>query len=216
VIFLKKVYVFISIILGLLSFLTTSYANVTLPHIVLDAGHGGMDGGTSVVNVLESDLTLEIVFKIREVLVNKGYVCTLTRESKDALCDGKFIKKVDMNKRVEIINDSNADLAISIHLNSYSDSKYRGAQVFYCDNIEDNYKLASIMQESLKTNLKNTDRKIVIRNNIYLLNRVIVPTCIIECGFMSNPNELTLLKSMEYQYMLANAIEYGITTYFER
>jgi N-acetylmuramoyl-L-alanine amidase len=216
VIFLKKIYIFLSIFLIFDSFLITSYANVTLPHIVLDAGHGGMDGGTSVGDVKESDLTLEIVFKIRELLISKGYVVTLTRENKNSLCEGKFIKRTDMNKRVEIINNSNADLALSIHLNHYSDSKYKGAQVFYCDNIEENGMLASSIQDSIINKLKNTDRKIVIRNNIYLLNRVAIPTCIIECGFMSNYNEFLLLKSSSYQHMLAEAIVDGISVYIRK
>lgn len=212
-IFLKKLYVLLYGVVIFVSFLITSYANVTLPHIVLDAGHGGMDGGTSVGDVLESDLTLEIVFKLKELLVERGYIVTLTREDKNALCEGKFIKRIDMNKRVEVINNSNADLAISIHLNSYSDSKYRGAQVFYSDNLEDNFFLATNIQKSLKDNLKNTDRKIVIRNNIYLLNRVMIPTCIVECGFMSNYNEFTLLKTSNYQYSLVKAILSGIETF---
>jgi N-acetylmuramoyl-L-alanine amidase len=197
------------------SFLITSYANVTVRHIVIDPGHGGMDGGTSVGDVLESDLTLEISFKLKEVLEKKGYKVTLTRENKDALCEGKFIKRVDMNKRVDIVNKSNADLALSIHLNNYSDSKYRGAQVFYCDNVEENEKLALTIQNALNDNLKNTNRKIVKRDNIYLLNRVVIPTCIIECGFMSNYNEFLLLKSVEYQYKLAEVITRGVKQYLE-
>jgi N-acetylmuramoyl-L-alanine amidase len=172
-----------------------------------------MDGGTSIGDIKESDLTLEIVFKIKELLVEKGYIVTLTRENKNALCDGKFIKRIDMNKRVEIINNSNANLALSIHLNHYSDPKYKGAQVFYCDNIKDNMILATSIQNAIKNKLMNTNRNIVIRKNVYILNRVIIPTCIIECGFMSNYNEFLLLKSSTYQYNLAEAIVNGVTTY---
>ena len=210
---MKKFYLTVCILLIFVSFLITSYANVTAYHIVIDAGHGGMDGGTSVGNILESDLVLEISLKLKENLERKGYIVTLTRKDKNALCDGKFIKRADMNKRVDIINKSNADLALSIHLNSYSDSKYRGAQVFYCDNIKENEVLASDIQNALINNLNNTDRKIVRRDNIYLLNRVIIPTCIIECGFMTNFNELTLLKNDEYQHRLADAIINGISNY---
>ena len=155
-----------SISITFVSFLITSYANVTPIHVVVDAGHGGMDGGTSIGSVLESDLALEITLKLKEVLERKGYIVTLTREDKNALCEGKFIKRVDMNKRVDIINKSNADLALSIHLNNYSDSKYRGAQVFYCDNIAQNENLALTIQNALSNKLNNTDRKIVKRDNI--------------------------------------------------
>jgi N-acetylmuramoyl-L-alanine amidase len=195
------------------SFLITSYANVTVNHIVVDAGHGGMDGGTSIGSVLESDLALEITLKLKEVLERKGYQVTLTREDKNALCEGEFIKRVDMNKRVDIINNSNADLALSIHLNNYSDSQYRGAQVFYCDNIKENENLALTIQNTLTNKLNNTKRKIVKRDNIYLLNRIIIPACIIECGFMSNYNEFTLLKTDEYQYRLVDSITEGVEQY---
>jgi N-acetylmuramoyl-L-alanine amidase len=197
------------------SFLITSYANVTVNHIVVDAGHGGMDGGTSIGSVLESDLALEITLKLKEVLERKGYKVTLTREDKNALCEGKFIKRVDMNKRVDIINNSNADLALSIHLNNYSDSQYRGAQVFYCDTIKENENLALTIQNTLTNKLNNTKRKIVKRDNIYLLNRIIIPACIIECGFMSNYNEFTLLKTDEYQYRLVDSITEGVEQYLK-
>ena len=204
-----------SISITFVSFLITSYANVTPIHVVVDAGHGGMDGGTSIGSVLESDLALEITLKLKEVLERKGYIVTLTREDKNALCEGKFIKRVDMNKRVDIINKSNADLALSIHLNNYSDSKYRGAQVFYCDNIAQNENLALTIQNALSNKLNNTDRKIVKRDNIYLLNRIIIPACIIECGFMSNYNEFTLLNNSDYQYKIAYAIESGLNEYMK-
>jgi N-acetylmuramoyl-L-alanine amidase len=204
-----------SISITFVSFLITSYANVTPIHVIVDAGHGGMDGGTSIGSVLESDLALEITLKLKEVLERKGYIVTLTREDKNALCEGKFIKRVDMNKRVDIINKSNADLALSIHLNNYSDSKYRGAQVFYCDNIAQNENLALTIQNALSNKLNNTDRKIVKRDNIYLLNRIIIPACIIECGFMSNYNEFTLLNNSDYQYKIAYAIESGINEYMK-
>ena len=213
---MKKIYIFLSSLFIFVSSLITSYANVTPYHVVLDAGHGGMDGGSNVGDIKESDLVLEIVLNLKEILEKNGFIVTLTRTSKDALCEGKFIKKVDMNNRIKIINNSNADLALSIHLNYYSDSKYRGAQVFYSDNNEQNYNLAFSIQNTFINELRNTNRKVVVRNNIYLLNRVLIPICIIECGFMSNFNELTLLKTKEYQQSLSIIIMNGIISYLNR
>lgn len=209
---MKKIYIIFCLILYSFSIVISTFANVDSYHIVLDAGHGGMDGGTSVDNILESDLSLEIVYKLKNILESKGYLVTLTRVDKGSLCSGKFIKREDMNKRVEIINSSNANLALSIHMNYFSDSKYRGSQVFYC-NSYNNSKLAECIQSSLILSLNNTDRKTVVRDNIYILNRVTIPICIIECGFMSNKNELILLKNSEYQLKLANAIVKGIENF---
>ncbi|MDE7385296.1 MAG: N-acetylmuramoyl-L-alanine amidase, partial [Anaeroplasmataceae bacterium] len=120
-----------------------------------------------------------------------------------------------MLNRVKKINTSNASLALSIHLNKFSIEKYHGAQVFYSKTNPNNQLLAETMQTSLCNYLKNTDRKIVKRDNIFLLNKVTIPLCIIECGFMSNKEELHLLQSEEYQYKIAYALFYGVEDYLK-
>ena len=162
-----------------------------------------MDIGASIGNIYESDLVLEMSFKIKKVLEKKGYLVILTRENKDSLCEGKFIKREDMNKRIGIINKSNARLVLSIHLNKFNIERYRGSQVFYSSINKENKILAEAIQNSLKSYLNNTDRTIVNRDNIYLLNRVNLPCCLIECGFMSNKEEFILLRDESYQYKFA-------------
>ena len=197
--------------LFLLYFFTLYNAEQNLePIICIDPGHGGMDSGTSVDGLKESDIVLKISFVIKEVLDDLGYITVLTRESKDSLCEGKFIKKEDMDKRIKIVDDSNASILISIHLNYFADEIYSGAQLFYSDKNHQSKKLAQYIQDSIKDNLNNTNRTVVYRDNIYLLNKVKIPSCIIECGFMSNKEELKNLIDYNYQKNLAYAIALGI------
>lgn len=183
--------------------------------VAIDAGHGGMDGGASIGDVKESDLTLAIAKKTKEVMEEHGLSVVMTRENENHLCNNEFVKKEDMLKRVSIINASNASLALSIHLNKFNVERYSGAQVFYSKTNSLNMLVAETMQKNLSCHLKNTDRKIVRRDNIFLLNRVTIPCCIIECGFMSNPNEFALLQKEEYQYKLAYALFYGVEDYLK-
>lgn len=181
--------------------------------IVVDPGHGGVDGGASIGNIREATLTLQISKKIKEVFETNGIKVLLTRETEEDLSSGEFVKREDMLKRVNLINTSKATLALSIHLNKFNIERYNGAQVFYSKTNALNMYLAETMQQSLIHYLKNTNRKIVRRENIFLLNRVTIPCCIIECGFMSNKEELALLQTEEYQYKLSYAMLYGVQTY---
>lgn len=183
--------------------------------IFVDPGHGGVDGGASIGEVKESTLTLQIAKKMKEVFEENGVHVLLTRETEDDLSEDEFIKKEDMIKRVNMINTSTACLAISIHMNKFNIEKYRGAQVFYSQTNELSKLLAERMQFNLKAYLKNTDRQIVKRDNIFLLNKVTRPCCIVECGFMSNQQELALLQSEEYQYKLAHSLFYGVEDYLK-
>ncbi len=211
---MKKIMVLIAFLLSLISLLISVYAETEFQKtIVLDAGHGGMDGGASVGNILEADLTLQFVLKMKEVFEENDFKVILTRRDKNDLCENEFVKKEDMAKRAAIINQSNAQLALSIHMNKFSIQKYRGAQAFYSDNHPHNLFLADTLQNNLEHCLKNTHRSIVKRDNIYLLNHVVIPCCIVECGFMSNPEELALLKSDEYQYQFAKAVLIGVENY---
>ena len=133
----------------------------------------------------------------------------LTREDNNDLCDGDFIKRSDMNQRVKKINSGNYLCCISIHQNTFSDSKYRGAQTFYSDSNSSSKELALNVQNSIKYYLNNTTRDIVKRTNVYLLNKVSIPAILIECGFLTNAEEAKLLKTYEYQKTLAYSIYYG-------
>lgn len=214
---MKKTYIFISLIICFISLISTTKAieNDT-KIIVIDPGHGGMDCGAKVGDIFESDLVLEISKKIKIVFEKYGYIVILTRNNKESLCESKFVKKEDMNKRIKIVNESNAAIALSIHLNKFSIPKYRGAQVFYSNANKNNAILAKSIQDSLKNTLNNTDREYLERNNIYLLNRITIPMCIIECGFMSNADELKLLLDEHYQYNIALALLKGVNNYIVR
>ena len=191
-------------------FTTKSFADESTYTVYIDPGHGGMDGGATIGSIKESTITLQISKKIQEVFENNNIKAILTRETEDDLSTKEFVKREDMLKRVNMINTSKANLALSIHLNKFSIEKYRGAQVFYSQTNPNNLLLAETMQRNLISYLKNTDRKIVKRDNVFLLNRVTIPCCIIECGFMSNPTEFDLLQSDDYQYKIACALLLGV------
>lgn len=212
---MRKLFIFISLFICLYSIINAQAFIENDKIIVVDPGHGGMDIGASIGDIYESDLVLEISYKIKEVLEKNGYMVILTRTNKDSLCSGKFIKKEDMNKRINIINNSNAKVSISIHLNKFNIERYKGAQVFYSSINDENKILAQTIQDSLKNYLNNTDRSIVKRDNIYLLNRVRISCCLIECGFMSNKEELVLLQDEKYQYKFAEAILMGVNNYLK-
>ena len=190
----------LSIILIVFSFcLTNISAEEKREYIVIDPGHGGMDPGCNIGDIKESDIVLNISFKIKEVLESFGYNVILTRETKEALCDGKYVKRLDTEKRINIINRYSPILVLSIHLNEFGLQQYRGAQVFYNNNNESNKKLAEIIQSTFSMYLKNTTRNIKLLERNYLLNRIHFPACIVECGFLSNNQELELLLNEEYQ-----------------
>ena len=188
-------------------------ANSEQQYIIIDPGHGGMDPGCNIENFKESDIVLDISYKIKEILEAFGYNVILTRKTKEALCEGKFVKRIDTEKRINIINSYNVLMVLSIHLNEFSIEKYRGAQVFYNNNNKNNKMLAESVQQAFRLYLNNTDRLIKYKEHNMLLNRLSVPACIIECGFISNKQEFRLLLSEEYQYKLAMSILYGVNSF---
>lgn len=124
-------------------------------------------------------------------------------------------KKSDLNNRVRLINDSNADIYISIHLNSINSSTWHGAQVFYDDVNKDNKLIATIMQQQLKKDL-NTDREIEEISTMLLNRKVVIPGVLIEAGFLSNANERYLLMKDSYQSKISSSIVKGIIKYFNK
>ena len=122
-------------------------------------------------------------------------------------------KRSDLSRRVNLINKSKCDIFLSIHLNAEDTNSWKGAQVFYDDINSSNKKLAMILQQQLKRDLK-TSRKIKKVDKLYLQKRITVPGVLIEIGFLSNPNERYLLKSNNYQEKVVNSITKGILLYF--
>lgn len=180
--------------------------------IFLDSGHGSQDGGCNRDGILEKDLNLAISFKIKEVLEENKYQVLMTRYD-DSPLTNPFHKKEDTLKRVKMINESDADLFISIHINHFSDSKYYGAQVFYFDSNKHNILIAKYLQDEL-SDMTNTKRNIKSINTLVLLKKVNKPGCLLECGFLSNDIEFRLLQTERYQKLLAECVLNAVNNYY--
>lgn len=180
--------------------------------IVIDVGHGGKDSGTSYQNILEKDLNLEIAFKLRDELIKNSADVIMTREGDYDLSspDASRRKKSDFDNRIKLINDSKADLYLSIHINYLEDSSYSGAQIFY--EGDNNKQLATFLQEQLNT--ISYPRSIKPMPNIYMYQYLKIPGVLVECGFISNANERKRLQDSNYQKQLALALTNGIINYF--
>ena len=179
--------------------------------IVIDAGHGGIDGGaTSCTGVLESHLNLEIALRLEDMFHLLGYDTVMIRRTDESIyTQGNTIaaqKVSDLKERVRIANETAGAILISLHQNTYSDSRYRGAQVFYADG-DDSKKLAQVLQQNLVSILNpGSQRKSKPAKGVYLMEHISCPGILIECGFLTNPEEEAQLKSSEYQTNLCAVI----------
>jgi N-acetylmuramoyl-L-alanine amidase len=185
--------------------------------IIIDAGHGGRDpGAVGKTGAIEKDINLSIGKKLKGYLEENGNTCIMIREVDEGLYaeTDSNKKNADLRNRKNMIKDNNADLLISIHLNSFPQSKYYGAQVFYHNGDEKSKRLAKIAQEELVRVLdKNNKRDEKSNNSYYILKDNPVPSILIECGFLSNPEEEKLLQQDDYQNRIAWAIYCGIAKY---
>lgn len=189
--------------------------------IVLDAGHGTPDeGATSSNGVSEAEINLKIVLKLQKLLESSGATILLTRYDENAIyeLDAKTIseKKVsDIKNRVKIGNESSADIFVSVHLNKIPQQQYYGWQTFYKDKDENSKNLATSIQTNLNTSINTENKRVpLVLNNIYIMKHVEIPICLVECGFLSNEAEESLLITDEYQEKLAWGIYNGIMDYF--
>lgn len=232
---IKKIYlIFIIIIVFLFVFFiiktsnqNTLNASVNIVNskkiIVIDAGHGGEDGGAVAEdNTCEKNINLQIATKLNIIAKQFGYKTVMTRNSDKAIYNlDKNIssireKKVsDMKNRLNILNSTENSVFVSIHLNKFSNKTVNGAQVFYAKNSIGSKELAEEIQKSIKNNLEQNNNRLPKENtnSIYLLKNAKNPAVIVECGFLSNENELNNLKNDEFQYKIALCIFYGITQY---
>ena len=181
--------------------------------IYLDPGHGGPDGGATGSNHLEKDITLEVASRVRDYLQEQGALVIMTRETDTDLAPegmkGYSRRKAeDLRKRVEIINRSEAELYISIHLNAIPSPKWSGAQSFYYGKYEENEKVAKYIQDELRINLA---KRI---HGIYLMQNVTKPGALVEVGFLSNPAEAKRLSQPKYQDKIASSVYKGVLRYF--
>ena len=189
--------------------------------IVIDAGHGKPDeGAESSTGTTEAETNLKIALKIQNLLEQSGSSVVLTRSDENAIydIDAKTLrqKKIsDIHNRVKIGNESSADIFVSIHLNKIPQQQYDGWQTFYKAGSENGQKLAVSIQNNLnKAIQKENNRVAKTIDNIYIIKHVEIPIAIVECGFLSNPEEEKLLLQDEYQNKLAWGIYNGIIDYF--
>ena len=196
-----------------------SSARLTEYTVVIDAGHGGGDPGKVAGDgCKEKDINLAIAKQVEKKLKSMGIAVLMTREEDEMLHNmgTEENKQRDMQLRCEKINESHAVCAVSIHQNSYESASAKGAQVFYYSGSEKGQQFAEIMQRQLVQNLDPENTRICKENNsYYLLRKTSVPLVIVECGFLSNPEEAALLQTKEYQEKAASAICAGIEEYLK-
>ncbi|MCT2536566.1 N-acetylmuramoyl-L-alanine amidase CwlD [Aquibacillus koreensis] len=202
---------------------TSSWESWSLPLsgkvIVLDPGHGGVDGGAvGADGTLEKDIALDVTNMLRDYLQQAGALVYLTREvDQDLAAEGtkglSRRKSEDLKNRLEFIKDKNPDFFISVHLNALPSKKWSGAQTFYYPSLEHSELLAKKLQAEIKRNLENTNREALALNGMFLLKHAGLPGVLVEIGFLSNAHERELLKTEEYQRKMAASIYEGILRY---
>ena len=198
------------------TYVSVQQENVRRNLVVLDPGHGGKDPGkVGADEELEKDINLAISLKVREKLEEDGMEVVMTREKDVMLSDGGADNKKleDLNSRIDIINEQQPAIAVSIHQNSYSDPAVRGAQVFYFTHSDKGKQAAEALQKELLEFDQENTRDIKANDTYYLLKKTEVPTVIVECGFLSCPGEAELLTDEAYQEELAGAIAKGIESW---
>lgn len=185
--------------------------------VVLDAGHGGIDGGATGITtgVKESDINLSVVKKLERQLINGGFKVVLTRSTDAGLYGTAAFnrKKKDMQKRKSIIDKEKPDFVISVHMNTFGNSSRRGAQVFYSENDAQSKSLAESIQRSFNAMEESVKKTEALKGDYYLLNYLSCPCVIAECGFLSNPEDELLLINEEYQEKIAYSLFKGIIEY---
>lgn len=193
-----------------------------IPVIIIDAGHGGFDGGAVAPDgTIEKDINLKISLYLQEYLELSGFETVMTRYEDISLEDDglntiRQKKTSDIHNRLKLMSDTRNALFISIHQNKYHVEKYRGLQVFYSpDFSEESSELARNIQENV-TEILQPDNERQIKKcgtSVYLIYNAVKPAVLVECGFLSNYNETELLKTDEYQRKIAYSIATGIQDY---
>ena len=199
-------------------------SNVKYKKVIIDAGHGGVDGGTSADDgTLEKNLNLQIALKLDEMLNSFGVETVLIRETDISIhdADAQTIrqKKVsDLKNRLNIINNTDDSIFVSIHQNHFGESQYHGTQIFYSKNNPDSQKLADCIRLPVVSYLQTDNTREIKQSGseIFLLSNAQSPSVMVECGFLSNSDETNRLKDENYQQKLAFIISLGIIDYFSK
>lgn len=222
---MKKNYILVLSFYVCLIALLTVYKNYNSPVfsqnkkkkiIVIDVGHGGSDPGkVSADGIREKDVNLQIALYLKDYLIAQDYTVYMTRETDCGLYDSnvKNKKASDLNNRIQFFKDKGASCVISIHQNSYPDTIQHGAQTFYFTESTEGKIFAEAVQDSLLKFDDTNTRQTKSSDSYYLLKHSPVPSVIVECGFLSNPEETAKLTDANYQKQLAYAISLGICHY---
>ncbi len=206
--FIKVSIVFIVVILCLANKIVFASLPLTGKLIIIDVGHGGADPGTMSGDIYEKDINLAISLELESELSRLGASVILIRNGDYDLSkpNASWRKKSDFDNRIKMINNSGADYYVSIHLNYLEDANYYGPQVFYNTKNENNKLMAEQIQSELNKEIK-TDREVkLIPSATYMYKELNVKGVLIECGFLSNDHERSLLVTKEYQKKLAKTI----------
>jgi len=188
--------------------------------VVVDPGHGGIDGGAvGIGGIVEKNLNLEIALKLRDILLTNGYQVVMTRDSDRSIhSSGQSIaeqKRSYMGNRLKLMESTANSLVVSIHQNTFEDSKYSGAQMFYGKVNEESRFLAEAIQKRFVSNLQKDNKRQIKEagKDLYLMYHVKTPIVLVECGFLSNPIESALLSDDTYQNKVAFTVFSGIMDY---
>lgn len=195
----------------------TGIASAKTATVVIDAGHGGIDPGVVGLNgQKESDLNLRVALYLKECFENAGIRVIMTRETETGLYDSDTKetekKSQDMKRRGEIIKQSGADIMISVHMNSVSDKRCHGAQVFYQKGTKST--LAEYIQESIVKYVDKENKRVALTGDYFVLKAGAMPSVIVECGFLSNEADEKKLVQESYQREMAWAIYNGVMKYW--
>lgn len=188
--------------------------------VILDAGHGGIDGGAvGVSGSLEKQLNLAIATKVKDLLSAQGYTVVMTRENDELLTlDGVGSQKSnDLRARVKIAESHENAIFVSIHMNRFPDSSVKGITFYFSPNHPDSYRLADSLHTAMLESVQPDNRRPMkeATKSIYILHTVTLPAVLVECGFLSNALEEAMLNDDDYQNTLAEMIFRGVTNYLQ-
>ena len=184
--------------------------------IMVDPGHGGRDSGTYYGKLYEKDINLEISKALEEELTKNGAIVYMTRTRDIDLSSiyDSAKKRGDLYRRLLKIKETKSDLYISVHINWYQNTSMKGAEVLYNSINENNEKLAKSIMKEFKTDLGST--RTIKTTDLYMYRNTTTPGVLVECGYLSNPTERTLLQQEDYQKKLAKSITNGIINYLKK
>lgn len=196
-------------------------ARKTMPDVIIDAGHGGIDGGAvGVTGSVEKDINLKVALLLRDALEQKGYNVVMIRDSDISLHDAsaKTVrqKKVsDLKRRAAVAEEYPSALFISIHMNTFSQASVNGTMIYYSQNNSDSVVLAEAVREQVRQLQPKNNKKLkAAKGDLFLMTSIKNPAILVECGFLSNKAEEARLKSADYQGEMAETIAGGIESYF--